>query len=116
MPLWFIVPWLIPLGLWLLWSGWSAGVGIRIATGATLLFVSVAVLGALLFSSRMGDRRDRRKPAEGLDTEVDLPLGGGSHRGAGRKRRTGDDDSVGGGNSPDGGGGAAFDADVGSLD
>ncbi|GAB4354672.1 MAG: hypothetical protein Kow00114_04600 [Kiloniellaceae bacterium] len=27
MLLWFIVPWLIPLGLWLLWSGWSAGVG-----------------------------------------------------------------------------------------
>ncbi|MGF1629686.1 MAG: hypothetical protein ACFCUT_09465 [Kiloniellaceae bacterium] len=115
MPLWFIVPWLIPLGLWLLWSGWSAGVGIRIAIGATLLFVAAVVLGAILVSSRMGDRRLRRKPVEGVVTEVDLPPSGGSHRVAVRKGRTGDDDNVGGSDSLDGGGGA-FDSDVGSLD
>lgn len=115
MLLWFIVPWLIPLGLWLLWSGWSAGVGIRTATGATLLFVAATVLAALYVSSRGGDRRRRRKPMEGLDTQADLPLGGSHVRGVGRKGRTGDDDGVGGDNPPDGGA-AAFDGNPSSLD
>jgi len=107
-PILFIVALLVPLGLWMLWNGWSEGVGIRIAIGATFLFVTVVVFGALAVSSRMAGRRHRRRLAEGMTAEADLPLGGGGHRMSGTKAPERDDGSPAGDD--------AFDLDIGDPD
>ncbi|WP_193367719.1 hypothetical protein [Pelagibius marinus] len=111
----FFVALLLPLGLWLLWRGWSEGVWINLAIGGTFLFVAAVVFAALYYSSRTSRRRHRRKLAEGTAAEVDLPLGVGARRRFDRKAQPGDDNasSV---DPIDADGGGLSDIDVGGFD
>lgn len=73
---WFAALVLLPLGLWLVWSGWTNGVGIQIGIGATLIFVAVVLLGATYLATRLKRVRERKEQMDASGSAAGLPFAG----------------------------------------
>jgi hypothetical protein len=97
------------LGLWMLWSGWSAQIMPRLVIGATILVCTVIIAGVIFLAFRFGGRRKQTRQEATADAAVLGTLAVAPLVGSGSKVRGAGKDSA----SDDAG---DIDADAGGLD
>ncbi len=93
------------LGLWMLWSGWSAQVMPRLVIGATILVCTLVIAGVIYLAFRFGGRRKQTRQEAAADAAVLGTMAVAPFAGSGKGRREGDDPAPG-----------DADADIGGLD